>query len=127
MHIFKIVFFVCLFLNTLVAAEGPVCRSVDGEMGWVLTDGRFRPDRNCAEKEVVCAAIGSRSEGWYAREDIPMYEYQNGTRPLRCDSEYGRELLQLTYRHYFCKDEYVYDADYELLEYHQDCQFPKYE
>ncbi|HAZ14916.1 MAG: hypothetical protein A2X86_21300 [Bdellovibrionales bacterium GWA2_49_15] len=126
MHHLIVVVLVGLSLNIAIAAEGPVCRNVDGEMGWVLTNGRFVLDKNCEGKEVVCAAIGTRSEGWYAREDMPVYDYQNGTEALRCDSAYGRELLELNYREYFCKDEYVYDSDYELLEYHLDCQFPKY-
>ncbi len=127
MHSLSVVFFICFSLsfNIVLAAEGPVCRDLSGEVGWVLTNGQFKVDRNCKEKEVICAAIGTRSEGWYAREDMPVYDYHNGTEQLRCDSEYGRELLELSTRDYFCKDEYVYDSDYELLEYHRDCQFPK--
>ncbi len=115
----------CFSVATVFASERPVCRNVDGEMGWVMPSGRFRPDKNCAEKDVVCAAVGTRAEGWYSLEGIPMYDNQNGE-PLRCDSDYGRELLTVTYR-YFCKDEYVYESHYDLLEYHLNCQFPKAE
>ena len=59
----------------IYAAEKPSCSEVAGEKGWVLKyDGseRFKPDANCSEKEVVCHAIGSRSEGWWAKEDHPI-------------------------------------------------------